>query len=226
MGRAGRVALIGGASSGIGLAVSRRFLLDGMHVVGLDLRPPVTAPSGTPGTFRFVECDVTSEAALASAIVVANERGPVWAVVNCATYVPPHVAFEDLPLTEWQRCFDVSVTGIVNFGSGESERPMAGQGAYAPAKGAIRSLTRILATEWGKYGITVNTVVPVALTPAYERWKAENPEEELRRLQQTPLRRLGDPERDVAPLVSFLVSEEASWITGATLAANGGRVMI
>jgi len=76
----------------------------------------------------------------------------------------------------------------VNFGSGESERPMAGNGAYAPAKGAIRSLTRVLATEWGRYGITVNTVVPVAITPAYERWKTESPDEEQRRLEQTPLR--------------------------------------
>ena len=115
---------------------------------------------------------------------------------------------------------------IINFGSPQMEVPLPGKTAYASSKGAIRSLSRSLAREWGQYGITVNTVMPGVVTLGYERWAAENPEEERWVREQIPLKRLGRPATDVAPLIAFYLSEEAGWTTGAVLLANGGRVMV
>ena len=102
-----------------------------------------------------------------------------------------------------------------------------GTAAWASSKGAIRSLTRGLAKEWGQYGITVNTVMPGVATP--ETWPAGKPDAEwfvqVGR-EPGPLKRLGRPATDVAPLIAFYLSEEAGWTTGAVLLANGGTVMV
>lgn len=249
IGLEGKVTIVTGGGSGIGRAVTVRLVDEGTHVVVFDINrvggDETVALAEGRGTCRFVEGSVTDQAALGAAVAAANEAGPIWALVNCADSTgqvhsgPP----EELDLKDWQQKFDVGVTGtflacravfpdmkerggrIINFGSQQAEMPFAGNTAGACVKGAIRSLTRALAREWGKYGITVNTVVPSAVTASYERWREARPEQEQFVRDQMPLKRTGRPDADVAPLVAFYLSEEAGWTTGVILLANGGRLM-
>jgi NAD(P)-dependent dehydrogenase (short-subunit alcohol dehydrogenase family) len=115
---------------------------------------------------------------------------------------------------------------IVNFGSEVSDHPSSAVSLnYVAAKGAVRSLTRGLAVQWGVHGITVNTVWPLAATPAQQAWATAYPERASAQLEEVALHRFGDPSADVAPVVQFLLSPEAGYVTGATIPTNGGWAM-
>ena len=86
-------------------------------------------------------------------------------------------------------------------------------------------MTRALALEWGQFGITVNTVWPVAASEAHRRWAESEPELAQAHLATTALHRFGDPKEDIAPVVQFLLSSASQFVTGATIPANGGRAM-
>jgi NAD(P)-dependent dehydrogenase (short-subunit alcohol dehydrogenase family) len=113
--------------------------------------------------------------------------------------------------------------GIINFGSSTAITGDASFGSYAMAKEAIRGLTRVAATEWGRYGIRVNTVVPSAMSPAAEEWRDRHPETFASHVQQTPLGRLGDCEADIGRAVAALISDDMQYLTGGTLMLGGGR---
>jgi len=245
-----RVVVVTGAASGIGRAVCLRLVAAGTSVVAVDINSTggrlTESQASESGACQFVYCDIRDEAAIEAVVHAAHERGPIWGLVNCAFQQAPPTAPEDVSLDAWNDCFATCVTGtllmcravfpdmklrggrIVNFGSSSGERPRAGSGriAYGVSKGAVRTLTRWLATEWGQYRITVNTVIPMAATAAYETWFADRPEDEQTILDQSAIKRRGDPARDVAPLVTYLLSDEAEWTTGTTIAADGGRLMI
>ena len=93
---------------------------------------------------------------------------------------------------------------------------------YNAAKEGLRSLSRTAAREWAKYGICVNILCPAATTPAYERFKKYSPENAALLLQQNPMGRMGDPEQDIGGVAAFLASEDARYLTGNTLFADGG----
>jgi 3-oxoacyl-[acyl-carrier protein] reductase len=95
--------------------------------------------------------------------------------------------------------------------------------AYAAVKGAVRGLARSLAVEWGPLGVEVTCLSPLAVTPAMERAYLENGELEERLTRLVPLGRVGDPDTDIAPVVVFLMSEGARYITGQTVVVDGGR---
>ncbi len=114
---------------------------------------------------------------------------------------------------------------IVNFGSSTAITGDPTFGAYAMAKEAIRGLTRVAATEWGKFGIRVNTVCPSALSPSAEEWRDRHPETFAAHVSRTPLGRLGDCEADIGRAVAALVSDDMSYLTGATLMLGGGRIV-
>ena len=112
---------------------------------------------------------------------------------------------------------------IVNFGSSTAITGDASFGSYAMAKEAIRGLSRVAATEWGRYGIRVNTVVPSAMSPAAEEWRDRHPETFAAHVKHTPLGRLGDCEADIGRAVAALVSDDMQYLTGGTLMLGGGR---
>lgn len=96
-------------------------------------------------------------------------------------------------------------------------------GAYASIKEGMRALTRSAACEWGEDRIRVLAVAPHAKTPALERWMNKNPEEAAEFVGSIPLGRVGDPEADIGRAVLFLVSEDAGYLTGATIPLDGGQ---
>jgi NAD(P)-dependent dehydrogenase (short-subunit alcohol dehydrogenase family) len=116
---------------------------------------------------------------------------------------------------------------IVNLGSSSSVNPQpAGRGVYAAAKAATQTLTRAAAAEWGPQGIRVIAVLPAATSPASEAWQKANPEEYARSMASIPLRRLGDPVQEIGPAVAFLCGPAAGYITGTTIALDGGQAYL
>jgi 3-oxoacyl-[acyl-carrier protein] reductase len=96
---------------------------------------------------------------------------------------------------------------------------------YATMKGALRGFAKSLAREWAPHGVTVNVVSPLAWSPAMENAIAEDPAMEERLARRVPLGRVGDPETDVGRGVALLVSADAAFVTGQTLAIDGGHFM-
>jgi meso-butanediol dehydrogenase / (S,S)-butanediol dehydrogenase / diacetyl reductase len=116
---------------------------------------------------------------------------------------------------------------IVNVGSSTAVNPLpAGRGVYAAAKAATQTLSRVAAAEWGPEGIRVITVLPAATSPSSEAWRQANPAEYERSMASIPLRRLGDPDREIGPAVAFLCGAGASYITGTTIAVDGGQAYL
>ncbi|MFP6654316.1 MAG: SDR family oxidoreductase, partial [Myxococcota bacterium] len=115
---------------------------------------------------------------------------------------------------------------IINVGSGAGLDGMAGQGAYGAAKEAIRALSKTAAREWGADGINVNIICPLAKSPGVAALIENAPEMEARMTKGQPIQRIGDCEEDIGPVVVFLASEDARYVTGQTIPVDGGSVMI
>uniref|UniRef100_UPI002024A465 SDR family NAD(P)-dependent oxidoreductase n=1 Tax=Frankia sp. Cppng1_Ct_nod TaxID=2897162 RepID=UPI002024A465 len=116
---------------------------------------------------------------------------------------------------------------VINMGSSTSVNPMPiGRGVYASVKAATQTLSRVAATEWGSDGIRVLTVLPASTSPAAEAWAAAQPEEYARSLSTVPLGRLGDPLADIGRAVAFLCSDAAGYMTGTTIALDGGQAFL
>jgi NAD(P)-dependent dehydrogenase (short-subunit alcohol dehydrogenase family) len=249
-----RVVIITGAGSegGLGQAIARRLVTDGDRVAivdrdveGAERNAAALSSAGLAGDAVAFGCDVGERTSvMETARLVEDRLGRAWGLVNCAAG-GPFAPAQDYDEATWRRGFDVTVNGalwwsqavfpqmrdagggrIVNFGSEASDYPETSVGLnYTAAKGAVRSLTRGLALEWGEHGITVNTVWPVASTPPHKVWAEHNPDVAAGHLERTALHRFGDPFDDVAPVVKFLLSDDARFVTGTTVPCNGGRAM-
>jgi NAD(P)-dependent dehydrogenase (short-subunit alcohol dehydrogenase family) len=112
---------------------------------------------------------------------------------------------------------------IVNFATAAATRwDMSGYGPYAGVKQAIRMLSRAACDEWGKDNIRVNTIAPIAASPAFVEWEKFAPGDAEDMKKQIPLRRYGDPKTDIGRAVLFLVSEDAAYVSGITMPIDGG----
>ena len=115
---------------------------------------------------------------------------------------------------------------IINFASGAGLEGHSTQGAYAAAKEAIRGISRVAANEWGQFGINVNIISPKADTPGVREWAKAQPEYFEKVKNSIPLGRFADVETDIGPIAVFLASEDSKYMTGQTLMADGGSIML
>ncbi|KUI28984.1 SDR family NAD(P)-dependent oxidoreductase [Mycobacterium sp. GA-2829] len=245
-----RVAVVTGGASGMGEATCHELGRRGHRVAVLDLNGDaaqrVAEELRAQGVAALgVAADVGDRAAVDEAFAkVRTELGPVHILVTSAGLVD-FAPFLEITPQAWQRLVDVNLTGtfhccqaaipdmldagwgrIVMISSSSAQRGSPGMAHYAASKGALLSLTRSLAREYGTSGITVNNVPPSGIeTPMQHQSQAAGhlpPNEQM--AASIPVGHLGTGD-DIAAAVGFLCSEEAGFITGQTLGVNGGSVM-
>ena len=248
-----KTVLVTGAAHGFGRAISLAFSQRGANVRACDVIEDELAETrrlclaaGGHCTVGVVDvCDKAAVDAFVAEAVAAHGRIDI--LVNNAGGVLGQVGrpLEQVAPEEWQRIFDVNVTGafycsqavapgmksarsgrIVNISSGAGLGvSLTGIQAYAAAKAAQIGLTRQLAHELGAWGITVNNIAPgfVRSNPATERqWESYGADGQRELVDRIALRRLGTPD-DIAYGVLFFASEHANWITGQVLSIDGGK---
>jgi 3-oxoacyl-[acyl-carrier protein] reductase len=249
----GKTVIVTGAAHGLGRAITLAFAQTGANVWACDVIEDELRETARLCSMAGASCaarvvDVTDERAVASLVAEASTaEGRVDVLVNDAGGVVGQVGrpVEEVSLEDWQRIFDVNVTGtflcsravapgmkaarvgrIVNVSSGAGLGvSLTGIQAYASAKAAQIGLTRQLAHELGPWGITVNAVAPgfVRSNPATERqWQSYGEAGQRALIDRIALQRLGTPE-DIASGVLFFASDHASWITGQVLSIDGGK---
>jgi NAD(P)-dependent dehydrogenase (short-subunit alcohol dehydrogenase family) len=243
----GRVAFVTGAGRGLGVSIALALAKAGASV-GLMGRTRDTleqthakiAEIGGRSLVTVGDVGVRSDVDRAVA-EVQDGLGPIWGLVNNA-FSATHTAVEDISeevldstlrscvhgsLFTMQACFPTMKERggrIVNFGSGGATMGLPYNTAYNIAKEAIRGLTKTAAVSWGHYGITVNTICPLATSDAYMAFFNSITDEERRKhLEGIPLQRLGDPEQEVGGTIVFLLGPSAGFITSRTIHVDGGN---
>ena len=241
-------ALITGAGGALGSAIAERLAADGQAVAAVDISDQVQSTKvrieHSGGRAIAVSCDLRDPAQIATAFDRAeSELGTVAILINNAAVFPVG-RFIDVTLEEWEDtvsvnqrayflCAQRAARSMMELGSGAivNVASIVWHGhwpnisPYTVSKGAIVALTRALARELGPHGIRVNGVAPGAFPTAAER--AQHPDLESyedRILESQALKRRGTSS-ELAAAVSFLASDEASFITGQTLNVDGGWVM-
>lgn len=244
-----KVAIITGGIGGIGRGITSHFLDLGARIVVVDIvgqkdGEDAVAEMASGRAAIYLQKDIALPENAESIVSAAvTHFGSLHILVNNA-----HASRQASIMETTQDMWDLSLgTGmyatfnlmraaypelkkvqgaIVNFASGAALRGQENQVTYAAAKEAIRALSRVAANEWARDGVRVNVVSPIALTPGISEWSKKFPEQYQQVLNGIPLRRLGDPEHDIAPAVAFLASDESRYITGQTLMTDGGSIML
>jgi 3-oxoacyl-[acyl-carrier protein] reductase len=238
-----KVIVVSGAAGGIGAEVSSRLAGEGAQLIIADLNGDLAEAKAADlgkGKALGVRCDITKPNECESAANAAIQRfGRIDGVVNCAGISKPHDSLT-LPPADWARMIDVQLSGafyfvqacakhmtveggaVVFITSTNAEAAFPRRAAYCCAKSGVAMLTKVLAIEWASLGIRVNAVGPayVATDMTIRNIAAGNVSEEQIRAR-IPLGRLAQP-GDVSSAVLFLLSENASFITGHSLYVDGG----
>lgn len=244
--------IVTGAARGIGASATRALAAAGAMVTGLDLSGPSadTAESPPSSVFAYETCDVSSRASTRAAVDRAVAAMGGLDVLIHAAGVQRYTPAEAITDEEWELVVGVNARGtmianqavfphlkdrggrIVNFASAAGALGLRGCAHYAASKGAVLAWTRTIAQEWGPYGISVNAIAPGMWTPIYDATRAGMTPEQLEAhdrgmAMMIPLGgRLGDPDADMAPVLVFLASDASRFITGQTLAVDGGLMMV
>lgn len=239
----GKTAIVTGAAQGIGKAIAQRLAEDGAHVVLADINESGAKQAAADIGHGAVgiACDVSDPASVEALMESAARDGAPDILVNNAAIVP-FIGWDDVDLDHWRKIIDVNLTSvfltcrkatdmmraadrkgtIVNIASNTFFAGTPNMAAYVAAKGGVIGFTRALATEVGKFGINVNALSP-GLTES-DGVKASPHNEAfgfVEMLQAMPGK--GQP-KDIASVVSFLCSDDASWMTGQTVNVDAGMV--
>jgi cyclopentanol dehydrogenase len=249
----GKIAIISGGATGIGAATARRFVVEGAAVAILDVNAAdgqalVQDLNAAGGHARFFDCDVGEPGLVADVVGrVVNDLGGldiVFANAGVGTVVVGGTV-ESIDLDHWELAFGVNARGVYALcraaipyvrarGGGSivmtsSSSALVGTGerpthAYAATKGALISLTRAMAVTYGPENIRVNALVPGFVRTRLTEDVMSDPAQMAAALQAIPLRRVAEPD-ELAACALFLASDEASFVTGATLVADGGQTV-
>ena len=246
-----RTALVTGAGGGMGEACARRLARDGMAVGVLDINGTnaqrvAQEITGDGGAALALSVDITDRSAVEQAASQLREKfGPIGVLVNNAG-VEDFTLFAEIGPEIWSRMLDVNLTGtyhvtqtvlpdmvnqnwgrIINFSSFAAQCGGAKMVHYAASKGGIIAMTRSLALEVGRNGITVNAVAPGLIDTPMARRAIDGgqfpvPLEKM--VSSYPIPRIGQPE-EVAVAIAFFASEDAGYITAQLLGINGGTAV-
>jgi glucose 1-dehydrogenase len=242
----GKVALVTGASTGIGKAIAIEMARRGASVVINYIGKPdsaqdvVKAIQGDNGTALAIEADVSNPQQVSQMIAkTVSQLGHIDVLVNNAG-IEKEIPFLDLSENDWDRIIAVDLKGpflcaqaaaremakrkkgtIINISSVHEDLPFPGYAPYCAAKGGLRMLCRDLALELAKFNINIVNVAPGAIDTPINDATMTNPEKVLALKREIPLGRVGQPQ-DVARLVCYLASDDASYITGTTVVIDGG----
>jgi len=248
----GRVAIVTGAGAGIGKGIARRLASEGAAILAADFNEEWGAATvdelkrdfGSAAEFRHV--DVSQKAQVLTMVDATVERfGKVDILVNnawgrrrgshgfgpvetktdedldhafrigyMAAFWAMQAVFPTMRDQRWGR--------IINLASLNGVNAHALTVDYNSAKEALRALTRTAAREWAKYQICCNVICPGAATEAYKKFAQAQPDVAAATLRQNPMGRMGDPEFDIGSVALFLASDDARYLTGNTLFADGG----
>lgn len=248
---AGKRVIVTGGARGIAAATATVLAREGANVITLDINDEAglavasQATLAGPGWVRYLHADVTKRAEIFEAIDHGVDLLGGLDAICCAAGIERGGAAETLAEQDWDEVFDINVKGlmfcnqaafrhlkshggsIINFGSDAGLKPGPVGAHYAATKGAVFAYTRQAAYEWGRYGIRVNSVVPAIWTPLYDEFRQRQDAEALAlhdaaMAAAIPLGgKLGDPETDLAPVMSFLVSDGSKFISGQIISVNG-----
>jgi NAD(P)-dependent dehydrogenase (short-subunit alcohol dehydrogenase family) len=243
----GRVALVTGAASGIGKATARRLTEEGAAVLLTDVNEALGATTteelrSAGARVDFLRLDVTSEADWEAAVAKAVEEfGSLDVLVNNAG-MGDLAPIEDTSLADWERTIAIDQTGVfLGMKTAATQLKASGHGAvvnissifgtsggfgtspaYHAAKGAVRTLTKNVALHWAAEGVRVNSIHPGFIdTPMADTARGTAFEQVM--IDLTPMGRLGRPE-EIAAGVAYLVSDDATFVTGLELYIDGGYI--
>jgi 2-hydroxycyclohexanecarboxyl-CoA dehydrogenase len=241
-----KVALVTGAATGIGAAISRRLARDGIAIGVLDIlidgaTQVANEIVAAGGKALPLQASITDREQVNAAVNKLRETfGPVTILVNNAG-ITGSVPFEELTDAQWDRMMEINLKGpfivtqtvlpdmkaagwgrIVNISSSSAQSGAPRMAHYSASKGAIIALTKTLAREFGHLGITCNNIPPRFIMNTVMAEKALSQSNKQLQIDAGPIRRQGEPE-DIAGACAWLVSDETGYVTGQTIGVNGGR---
>jgi len=248
----GKRIIVTGGAMGMGGTMVVALARAGAKVASLDIAQEAgealaaRANEANPGSVSFHRCDVSLrsevDSAFAGAVAALGGLDGLVHAAGIETLVPP----EDITDEIWSRMISINLTGtflvnqaafphlkgnggvILNFGSDTGLTPYAYAAHYSASKGAVIAWTRSIAAAWGKYNIRANSMIPAIKTEMYEKHCKSMPPEELAwhlediRTHMMIRGELGDAMEDFAPVVLFMLSDGAKFMTGQLISVNGG----